>query len=221
MSRTLPWQLWPGRHYPLAASEEAAFVADLRLRSVNEPPPIQPRGGTKVLDRDITTVLLGALRCGSMPTEVLGLAPGLRCSQLVRKYDELEVLRGRAEEAWRAIIDSPTVATISEHAAAAARLLPVPVYDLVNRGTIVNPEGLELAVSRTAAHVEELGRQVRAVESDLERGLMSGEALIERGRVLYDPYVPGLWANPYFLPDRVGTLTPVRLADLLGERSRM
>ena len=41
---------------------------------------------------------------------------------------------------------------------------------------------------------------------------------VELGRILYDPSGPALANQPAHLPARIGTLTPSRVATLLGER---
>jgi len=43
------------------------------------------------------------------------------------------------------------------------------------------------------------------------------DAARELGTLLYDVYGNGAWSLPTYLPPRVGTLVPLRIAALLGD----
>ncbi len=170
-------------------------------------------------DRGDVTAVLNALRCGIDLAHVLDLAPGLVPRRLLAAYRHLEDSRAAAIAAWMTIAGDPTMSNIAEHGAAAALLLPTPMYrmaSLVRRQK--KPTALSV-IRELLSDMDQLNRRV----SELEQHLASlsypdttGTA-VELGCLLYQPYRQGLWGHPYYIPTRVGTLTPTRVADLLNE----
>jgi len=100
---------------------------------------------------------------------------------------------------------------------AAAQLMPVPTFHLM---AAARTSGLHQR-ARAAAHVQSQLESTARVCAEQEARLFNptspASGKVRLGRVLYDPYIGGLWSHPYFLPMRVGVLDPGRVRDLLGE----
>lgn len=211
MHTTHLWQLWPGRHWPLLREEEQEFRTELcRLAE----------GEVLEHDRGDYTAVLNALRCGLSAAELTEIAPGLRPGRLLGAYEHLEALRSESHAAWDALVEDPSRIVLARHSHNAARLLPVPVYRILSGDQITEGRSLVSVVAAASSEVARLRSEGAAVEDALRSLTPPSERAVTLGRELYDPYDPGVWGNPYFLPDRVGALMPVRVADLLGERRR-
>lgn len=207
-TRTYLWHLWPGRNYPALAAEEALLVRDLRARG----------GDQSRFDRADVTAMMNALRCGLEADDLLRRAPGVRPGRLVAAYDHLDAARRRAVAAWEVIATEQSLNAIVDWAAAAAPLLEAPVRSMLQTSGIKGEDVVPARAARAVAKVAAVTAQALELEAVLEACEPGEPEAVELGRKLYDPYRPGLWADPYFLPPRVGTLTPHRVADLLGER---
>lgn len=204
--RTHLWHLWPGRHWPLTHAEEAAFAAELAALTSGRRP--------KATRGDITAVL-NALRCGLSVQELLLVAGGLKPNRLLVAYQELDRRLQSSAASWAAIVNHPTIATLTEHAPNAARLLPVPVHRILSAAAYAPAHLLRDDISHAAAEVAKVGAAALALEQRLPR--LDPDHAIEAALGLYHPYFPGLWGHPYFMPNRVGTLVPTRVRELLGE----
>jgi hypothetical protein len=211
MPTTYIWHLWPGRHWPLLQSEEAQFVADLTQRA-----------GTRrtAFDRGNLTAVLNSLRCGLSVDELFNVAPGLDPAGLLVAYQWVDTLRATSADAWKAIVAAPTLATVTTHGHEAAKLLPVPVRRMMATAEHVNAELLAAAAREAALRIAHTTTRAMLIESKLAHHTPPSPPAVDLGRLLYDPYEPQLWGDPYFLPDRVGSLMPLRVADLLGEARR-
>lgn len=207
MTRVYRWHLWPGRHWPASRAEEADFAAAL---AAARPP-------ARDCDRGDVTAVLNALRCGIGLDELRVLVPGVDVARLHVAYRRLDDRRVAALAAWDALCADPGGVAVSRLAQQAATLLPVPVYRLVRSPRLSGSDGLAGAVADATAAMARVGAQVEAVEARLASLRVPSPEGVELGRVLYDPYTPGLWAHPYYRPTRVGTLMPLRVRDLLGE----
>lgn len=217
------WQLLPGRHWPMLAEQEAAFVA--RITELADGKKVKP-------SRDDLIMLLTALRCGTDADVLLEHAPGIDAASLLACYSWIDKLRVVSVDAWLQIEQNPSIATVNRFAPEASKLLPIPIYRVV--GTI---EAISTGRYTMAALPEEIGEasaqihriKVRAhgFEAELENMYLQAEGRMDApsstranriGQRLYDPLTPGIYGDPHFLPDRVSTLSPLRVRDLLGER---
>lgn len=211
MVATFVWHLWPGRHWPASAQEERAFVDDLAALA-GEPARAAAR-------YDITAVL-NALRCGVTVPELLTYAPGSDPACLLAAYRDLEGRRVASVNAWYALREDPSYSALTEHGPAAGLLLPAPVKRIVSISGIVSAPTLARVIAQEDADVSRALRSAAQVEADLARRTPPDECGVALGAILHNPIQPGLWGHPYYLPPRVGTLSPLRVADLLGERPR-
>jgi hypothetical protein len=203
------WQVWPGSNAPATAEDEQRFVEQLAELAGR---PAEPDRSS----RRNTTAVLNALRCGLDVDGVLERAPGLRPADLLDAHAHLEDRRRASADAWAAITAERTADVVAGCGAAAARLVPV----LVARLASVAETG---DVDRLAHMIAEIIEEIAIVEvfaRSCEAHMASATPLVREqlGRHLYDLHDPGLWSHTAFLAPRVGTLVPVRVAALLGER---
>lgn len=206
------WHVWPARRYPASALEEQRLVRDLAAAGK------LPLGKILQHERGDATTVLNALRLGLSFTQLLAVAPGLKPDRLLSAYRHLDRLRERSIEAFTTLLDDPTPSSVLQHSQHAAALMPVPTFHLM--------AGIDAATARERARVlADTRRQLaaaRRVAAEQEAHLLAADlddlSRIRIGRVLYDPYMGGLWSHPYYAPMRVGTLVPDRVRDLFGER---
>lgn len=216
--RTYVWHLWPGRNYPATASEEEEFVRAMRTAADTTRPKSEGRKKKQVVDRGDITSVVNALRCGLSFQELTQRAPGLKPHRLLDAYEEIDRLRAQSVEAWLNLVEEASLEGIVNWANAAAVLMGTPVRRVQPSSAGVDDS--TIAEQVRLCHEKVLGtcRRAERVEQILNEGRVQPREAVELGRLLYDPYDPSLWGDPYYLPTRVGTLMPLRLADLLGER---
>lgn len=211
MATSYPWHVWPGRHWPATAQEERQLVAEL-IELCGEP--------CENFDRGDLTAMLNALRCGVTVVDVLESAPGLDPARMLAAYEHLEGLRATAVDAWTELMGSPTISALAHLGPIAAQIMPMPVYRLATAAARnVNPAKDQTA-AKVAAEVQRVGALALSTEAKLYGAEPPCEESIRIGRELYNPYVPGLWGDPFYLPVRVGVLMPIKVCDLLQERRR-
>jgi len=208
----------------MLADQETAFVERItELAAGREGKP----------ERDDLIMLLTALRCGTDADLLVEHAPGTDPASLLACYNWIDGLREKSMKAWVAIEQAPSMATVDRHAPEAVKLLPIPVRRIV--ATIdgitsghARADSLAEAIAEVSSQVHRTRVRAHGFESELDRimhgateGLSEIEAAIranEIGQRLYDPLTPGIYGDSYFLADRVSTLSPLRVRDLLGER---
>ena len=113
---------------------------------------------------------------------------------------------------------TPTPAALAHFGPVAAMLLPAIVSHLeaiAHRAPGRAGPQRRLAdaeIARTAQSVAELEERLDACTAPSDRGRAIGS-------LLFDAYGDGAWSLATFLPARVGTLVPLRVAALLGEEA--
>ena len=216
--RTYVWQLWPGRNYPCTAAEDAPFVKDLREGADKSRPKAESKKRRVAVDRGDITSVLNSLRCGLTYEELAKRAPGLKAHRLLAAYEEVDRLRLQSVTAWEELCSDGGLESIVNWSQAASVLMGTPVRRVSPNSSEVADKTLREQVRIVQEKVTAVGKRAERVEAILDEKRCSAREAVELGRLLYDPYDPSLWADPYFLPKRVGALMPLRLADLLGER---
>ncbi|MFN3255961.1 MAG: hypothetical protein ACE37B_09710 [Ilumatobacter sp.] len=206
---TPTWMPWAGSRRPATTREEAAFRASLDA--------LAGTGTAEVRRRDITAVL-NALRCGLTVDQLLERAPGLDATRLRAAYDHLDALRVDAADAWRDIVADPTPDVFDLRAPVAGTMLPRLVFVLEG---IAQSSPFEFAdvVGQLDEAVRAADDAATAVEARLATVGDDRDEAILVGRLLYDPDGSGIANWPTYCPRRVGTLSPARVAALLGERA--
>ena len=194
----------------MLADQESRFVEELAAR-------VNPSAKAR-FDRDDVSVLMTALRCGTDLEVLLTVAPKVNITRLHAAYQRLDALRRTSVTAWLAIERSPSERVIRQHADAARVLLPVPVGRVTQRLTQASREDVVRAVAETAAEMRKMEIVARSIEAELAELNDDDPQGVAIGTRLYDPHHPGVYASPFYCPDRVGALTPLRLRDVLNER---
>ena len=201
------WMPWATDTWIATGHDESVFVDELRALG-NVP-------STEHTRADITACL-NALRCGLTVDDLLDRTPGLRPERLHAAYQDLEQRRAHAERAWTAIVAAGSVDALVEHGEAAAALLPAVIGRLVVAAR-THPVSLATAVLRMADAVDKCRRDTSRIEQALARCAPGSDRGRELGGLLYQPLGPSVASRDDFLADRVGMLTPTRVASLLGE----
>lgn len=164
--------------------------------------------------RPVISTLIAALRGGNSPERVLSIARGLNPSDLALAYDHVDLLRRVACDSLDDLFYEPTVRRFHAVTPEIELLFPQAVASL--RGTAASEsDGFEGAVRRFETRVEDLARECDMTEALLDRGMKPAGSLVAR---LDDGRSGGIHHQANYRPSRVGDLTPVRLAALLGEK---
>lgn len=205
------WHVWPGQGWPASPAQELAFLDELREASA---------GTVAEPNRASVTCLLGALRCGITFEALREHLPGVSAAEMLAGYEMLEMRRAQAEKAWRSLVGDPSASSVAEHTPRASLLLPVPVRRIATAVATLHSRGaLDRLALEVATHVARHAERSEALEEQLT-GFRHGDLRgIVLGTQLHNPLDPALWSEPYFLAERVGALSPTRVADLLGERA--
>jgi hypothetical protein len=201
------WHPWAGRGWPCTASEESQLLADLRAVAGAD-----ASSSSDSPTRRSSTALVTALRCGVGADELLARAPGLLPVALLAAHRDLDHRRRVAVAAWEALVGDASADALARHADAAAPLLAV----LVGRLRRVAAQGGDLhrAATEAAADVARTAGHVALIEAVLERRLPGSAEASALGARLLDADGTGAWAAATYLPTRVGTLVPLRVAAL-------
>lgn len=204
---------WADVQHPATADGERRFVEQLQdIASCDGP------GVDTAFNRTEVTALVNALRGGLDAIDLLRRAPGLVPGRLVAAYDHVDQERIASTEAWAAIVADPAPQVVVEQAGLAARLLPVVVVELLDAARRGDHQ-LERRVAAAQREIDRVGAIARRLEASMDDTAALAMDAADIGRLLFDVEGPGLWSHNFFLPPRVGTLIPVRLAALLGEQA--
>ena len=198
---------WAGRQSPATCHEEAALIEELTALVGDD--------DTNEFERRDVTVLITALRSGLSLPEIRVQAPGVTPARLLAAHRELERRRAIAEEAWRVVEAEPGREAVVDYGILAGKLLPAVLTQLQMH--IDDDERLTFEIGRAADQIARTSRRVLMLEDRVADSADDPERARELGTLLYDVYGHGAWSLETFLPPRVGTLVPLRLAALLGE----
>lgn len=169
------------------------------------------------VDRDAISVLLTILRCGTPLDEVRRLAPGLDLSRLSQAYHVLESARARAVKSWEYIEEHPTSTALWEHAERASLVLPVVTHTVLSKTMRPDSATVATGIAEASAEVHRVRVLALGVEAALDNFEPGDPKGVDLGAQLYNPVNPGIYGSSFYLPDRVSSLTPLRVRDLLGE----
>lgn len=198
---------WAGRQSPLSAEEEHAFVEDL-LDLIGAEVDVE-------FERRDVTVLITALRTGLSVPQVRAQAPGVEPTRLLSAYREVDRRRSFAERAWVALEQDGSTDGVMRYGELAGQLLPAVITRLAAH--LGDEDRFRVELAKAADQVARTSRRVKLLEDRVVASADDPERARELGTLLYDVYGHGAWSLETFLPPRVGTLVPLRLAALLGE----
>jgi len=202
------WQIWPGTLAPASLEAERHFVAELESRIS------RPSRAT----RDDVTALISILRCGTTVAEALSFAPGLTAGQLLGAHRKVDTLRAASVTAWGRIAAEPTHERWRADKRAAARLFPVAVERIVVAlETDPSSRRLKEVVAQVQTRMQEVTNTAIAIEQRLSEVMGPTAYAGMLTTALFTPHGACVYSDPFFVPDRVATLSPTRIGDLLGE----
>lgn len=202
------WQIWPGTLSPATLIAERSFVADLEARASR---PAKA-------NRDDVTALISMLRCGTTVEEAFAFAPGLLAGKLLGAHRRIDTLRAASVEAWSRIVTEPTHARWRSEHKTAARLFPVAVERvIVALETDPSPRRLKEVVDQVQSRMFEVTATAATIERRLGEIIGPTAYAATLASALFMPHGACVYSDPFFVPDRVATLSPTRVGDLLGE----
>lgn len=204
---TPTWMPWSGSYRPCTSTEEKVFRISLNALAGDD--------AAEVRRRDVTAVLNG-LRCGLTVDGLIERAPGLEPVRLRAAYEHLDALRLRAADAWRDIVADPCAETFDLRAPVAATMLPRLIFILEGFAQ-TSPFEFGEAVDQLDSAVRAADDTAEAIELSLSDPELEHGQAVAVGKMLYDPDGASIANWPTYCPRRVGTLSPARVASLLGE----
>ena len=199
------WLPWRCRNWPATPTEEHRFVVE--LAHLADP------DATSAHTRSDVTAVLNGLRGGLTADELTANVPGHPPHRLLAAYRDLDQRRAASVAAWEAIVTDGTSTALRTHSVAAAALVPV-LIDRLWAVLSIGDEAYRTTVEKLAAYVDATARNVAEIETALA---VWPERAVELGARLYNPYGDAVTNRVDHLARRVGTLTPNRVAALLGE----
>jgi hypothetical protein len=202
---------WTQRHWPFDAAEEGAFVAELKGLAA-----AARRRRVRRWGRSDVTVVVTALRCGTSASEVCGMLTGVNPWRLVAAYNELEKRRSAAAAAWMSIVANPTFASLERYGDRAGELVPVPVGRL-EAAAEDSDATLATAVAVEHRRIEGAWRLLDDALAHLCGGTVDVAERVIAARMVFHPDGTGLIGSPTLLARRVGELSPLRVAELIGD----
>lgn len=215
------WQILPGQGFSMSLEQERVFVLELKERSVDS----KKKGR---YNRDDLIIVLTALRCGTSVDILLQMAEGSDVKNLYISYLKLEEKRLKAVEAWNDLILYPDYAHVMKNKNSIKKIMPFVGSKLDDIVLEVESESIKKEqmldkIMYIASNVTKVSMLASSKENELsdfinKRNNISEKKAIEIGVELYDPIRPGIYGNNFYLPNRVASLTPMRVRDLLNEK---
>jgi len=215
------WQILPGQGFSMSLEQERVFVLELKERSVDS----KKKGR---YNRDDLIIVLTALRCGTSVDILLQMAEGSDVKNLYISYLKLEEKRLKAVEAWNDLILYPDYAHVLKNKNSIKKIMPFvgsKLDDIVLevKSESIKKEQMLDKIMYIASNVTKVSMLASSKENELsdfinKRNNISEKKAIEIGVELYDPIRPGIYGNNFYLPNRVASLTPMRVRDLLNEK---
>lgn len=211
MTLTSPW---PGRGWPLRADEEQEFLLQAKALKNTGRKTDEDEISPGVTRGDVT-FLVTALRQGTSLEEMLEVTPGLNTRALVKAHGHVSKLLNRALKSWQQIQESGTPQVIASKGDEASKVLPLTITRL--RAAVESGSDVRLVLTMESSKVSTVRRHFDDMHAQLAM-LSPGPEVLTLSRRVYHPDEECLMQHPRFLPTRVGELSPLRLARLLGEQ---
>lgn len=215
------WQILPGQGFPMSLEQEMEFNLELKERSKSS----KKKGK---YSRDDLIMVLTALRCGTLVDDLLKMAEGCDAINLYISYQKLEEKRIKSVDAWNDLILNPDYTHILKNKNNIKKIMPFIGSKLDDIVLDVKSENLKKdqmldKIMELASNVTKITMLANSKENELKdylkkKNKLSEKKAIEIGVELYDPIRPGIYGNNFYLPNRVASLTPIRVRDLLNEK---
>jgi hypothetical protein len=203
-----PWQLFKGSGWPMSIDAEEEFILDVTVAAKGVP--------SEGWERSDATMLLAALRTSASWDEVVDLLPGISAPSILGAYRHLEAGLKHASVGWSAITDNPACGeTFEENSAAASLVLSAAVSKLATLPS--GPRAQQIGkIIESAARIRQSVDTIHTALEEVEEGCLEG---IELGRLLFSVGSVCLYADPCFVPQRVGELSPLAVSVLARSHS--
>lgn len=215
------WQILPGQGFSMSLEQERAFVLELKERTLD----LKKKGR---YNRDDLIIVLTALRCGTSVDTLLKMAEGCDVNNLYISYLKLEEKRFKAVEAWNNLVLYPDYTHVLKNKNNIKKIMPFvgsKLNDIILevKNDNIKKEQMLDKIMELASNVTKVSMLASSKENELsdfinKRNKLSVKKAVEIGVELYDPIRPGIYGNNFYLPNRVASLTPIRVRDLLNEK---
>lgn len=205
------WHVWQGQWWPTLPEQEVIFVEELSKHVAKN-----KKKATR-FDRDDVTALMNVFRCGTNFPDLLKMAPGVNMERILLAYKTLEERRSLSVRAWRAIEEDPCSGTLLRNADMASLLLPLPVHKLLAAMDLSTHDGIIRSCAEFSAQISKTHVMARGIERELSNIKPQDGRGIELGTKLHAAHNPGIYADQFFLPDRVSSLSSLRVSALLNK----
>jgi len=197
------WQIWPGQRFPFTFSQERIFLGELEALAVKP---------TRA-DRDDVTVLLSLLRNGCSLEAARQFAPGLRPAPLLAAYRRLDRALVASLRAWDAIVADPTPKVWEINRVAAAKLFPAAIERLGMAAD--RSDRFAQAIAQVSRRMDAVKLTAEGVEQQCLLETPTSSRLRELSSALFCPTAACVYGDPLYRPDRLASLSPNRVGDLL------
>jgi len=204
-SMRMMWHIWPGQYWPFTLEQEQTFYEKLLARAENT---------NTEFGRDDVTTLLGMLRCGTTLEQATDLAPGLNFCRLVSAYCFIDKALQRSIKAWEAIVERPENGTFCKNQNEAQKILPAVVKKLSAQQE--DSTSLQRTVAEAKLYITEANNRAYQLEVECLKLPVPSTAALNLGCQLFHPNTPGIYGDPYYLPNRLSSLSPTRVDALVG-----
>jgi hypothetical protein len=156
------------------------------------------------------------------------MAEGCDVENLYISYLKLEEKRFKSVEAWNDLILYPDYAHVLKNKNNIKKIMPFigsKLEDIILevKSESIKKEQMLDKIMDIASNVTKVSMLASSKENELsdfinKRSKISEKKAVEIGVELYDPIRPGIYGNNFYLPNRVASLTPIRVRDLLNEK---
>ena len=188
----------PGMWWPADAKTEEDFLAD--MRSIADP--------DSDFERIHVTNLMSCLRNSTSIEELVEVLPGISIAKMLGAYEFLLSELNFALACWGQLLEGDRDRTVI---AAAERLLPVATRHTLQAASPAAKEAVARNCDLARSAADELFEVLDYMPSNSIEGVTLGKSL-------FKGHGYALFGDPFFVPERVGELSPERVAALWRTR---
>lgn len=199
------WQIFPGQQWPASVIQEKLFYSEMLNSGAKK----------SKFDRDDASVLISALRVGCSLQKITEILPGINVGSLLGAYEKLNSGRESSLLAW-AEIEADAGKALDKKIVKRVRKMFPTIGDRIDKcnGEL---EELKVEIELIKEKIDNVMQLASQMESILERHNPEDRVAKEIGVRLFNPYRPGVYGQSLYLPDRVSSLSPLRVRELLGK----
>jgi hypothetical protein len=199
------WQILPGQLWPMDIVQEKAFYSEL----------VHITSKAAKFDRDDVSLLLAALRVGTPLSKVLEIVPGINPGSIRGAYEKLDEARLASLDAWIRIESDLSNTSDKKCMSKMRKVFPL-AYEKLN-SCIGDEKELKVEMQQIVDSMNRVRELSTSLEAIIKRHNPKDPVAIKIGTELFNPYNPGIYGNSFYTPDRVSSLSPIRVRDLLND----